>query len=231
VLSSSNVNGIIDSGINNVTNFINNAGTNISSALDNITSGNFDISGLAGVGIGLLANKLGVSRSTVNAVQTGLQIASALSTGGLSLLANPAILNSVAGLLGGSGALSSLTSLTGLLGGSGALSSLTSLTGIPGLGSIGGFLGGGGLAGQTRQAAGFSNTVNRAVVDVAVLKILGSNKIPAPRYTYPSLRALGAANNIAQAQRFLSLLPGSGSSVAQEINTNYTEPYSPGISG
>jgi hypothetical protein len=194
VLSSSNTGEIIESGINNVTSFVNSAGTNINNAVDRITAGNFNYSGLAQVGIGLAANRLGISQSTVNAVQTGLQVARALSTGGLSALANPGVIRSITGLLGGSSLLSSSS-----------LSALRTVARIPGLGVImGGLLGGGGLAGQTRQAAGFSNTVNRAIVDVAVSKILGSNKIPAPVYGYPSRRALAPATNILQAQNVLA---------------------------
>ena len=78
---------------------------------------------------------------------------------------------------------------------------------------VGAFMGGGGLAGPTKQAAGFSNTVNRSTVDAAVVKILGSNKIPTPIYTLPTARSQAAATNIAQAQSFLSNSPGGGSAV------------------
>lgn len=191
-LSSSNIGEIVESGINNVTSFVNSVGTNINNTVNSIAAGNFS-SPLAQIGIGLVANKLGISQSTVNNVQTGLQIARALSTGGLSALANPGVIRGITGLLGGA------------LRGSSSLSALNTVARIPGLGVIiGGLLGGGGLAGQTRQAAAFNNTVNRLIVDVAVQKILGSNKIRAPVYGYPSRRALAPALNILQAQNVLA---------------------------
>ena len=74
-------------------------------------------------------------------------------------------------------------------------------------------MGGGGLAGQTKQAAGFSNTVNRSTLDAAVVKILGNSKIPTPIYTVSTAKSQAASTNITQAQSFLSNSPGGGSAV------------------
>ena len=108
-----------------------------------------------------------------------------------------------------------------LLGSSGALSSLTSLANIPGLGSVvGAFMGGGGLAGPTKQAAGFSNTVNRSTLDAAVVKILGNSKIPTPIYTVPTAKSQADSTNITQANNVLAGLQGQATSaISSAVNT------------
>jgi hypothetical protein len=176
-----------------VTNFVENAGTNLTDALTN-----FDPSSLLTnpALLGLATNVLGIKGNDAKNLNTAVQIGTAIFTGGASLA--PTILKSLGGIFGGGS----------------SLSSLSTLGSIPGLGSvIGAFMGGGGLAGPTKQAAGFSNTVNRSTVDAAVVKILGSNKIPTPIYTLPTARSQAAATNIAQAQSFLSNSPGGGSAV------------------
>ena len=95
-------------------------------------------------------------------------------------------------------------------------------------------MGGGGLAGPTKQAAGFSNTVNRSTLDAAVVKILGNSKIPTPIYTLPTARSQAASTNITQAQSFLSALPGSGSAASQGVRADYSQPidlYNNSIAG
>jgi len=165
--------------------------------LDNITSGNFSLdptSFLSGPGLGLAEKALGIKGNDARNLNTAIQIGTAIGT---SLLTNSSVLNGISSIFGGSG--------TG---------ALTSLTNVPGLGSVvGAFMGGGGLAGQTKIAAGFSNTVNRSTLDAAVVKILGSNKIPNPIYVLPTARSQAAATNVAQAQSFLSNSPGGGSAV------------------
>jgi len=95
------------------------------------------------------------------------------------------------------------------------------LSSIPGLGSVlGAFGGGGGMAGQTVHAAGFNNTVNRSTVDSAVVRILGSNKIPSPIYEYPSASSKAQITNVTQAQNVLSGLQGqTNSAINSAINT------------
>ena len=121
-------------------------------------------------------------------------------------------------MLGGSGVGSAISSL---LGGSGGLGALSSLSDIPGVGDLlGGFGGGGGLSGQTKVAAGFTNTVNRNTVDVAVTKILGSKLIPTPVFEYQSAKATSATNNINQAQNVLNNLQNQAqSTINNVINT------------
>jgi hypothetical protein len=84
--------------------------------------------------------------------------------------------------------LSSLTSILPDLSSLGDFASFTSLGDIGGFGDIGGVFGGGGdsLVSSTQVAAGYTNTVNRSVVDTAFVKILGNPKIPQPSFDYPS---------------------------------------------
>jgi hypothetical protein len=95
--------------------------------------------------------------------------------------------------------LGSLTNLAGL----GNIGNL--LGGLGNLGSIGSIFGGSGssLVSATQFAAGFTNTVNRATVDAAFARIVGSDKIPLPTFQYPSLASLAPRLDIQQAQNFL----------------------------
>lgn len=94
--------------------------------------------------------------------------------------------------------LPNLTNLSSI----GNFSSLTNLGSLGNLGSISGLFGGGGdsLVSATKVAAGFTNTVNRSVVDAAFTRVLGSSKIPVPRFGIPSL---GSATDVASAQGIL----------------------------
>jgi hypothetical protein len=113
-----------------------------------------------------------------------------------------------AGLSGQFGTLTA--GLSGQL--TGALGNLGSLGSFANLGSIGSLFGGGGdLASGTQVAGGFNNTVNRATVDAAFARIVGSDKIPLPTFQYPSLASLAPRLDIQQAQNFLRNLPSSAS--------------------
>jgi hypothetical protein len=130
-----------------------------------------------------------------------------------TVFANPLGNLSNLGNLGNLGNLSNLTNLgalqgqlTGALSGqlgslSGALGNFGSLANFGAVGSL--FGGGGDLVSGTQVAAGFNNTVNRATVDSAFRRILGSTKIPAPSYEYPGFSSLGARLDIQQAQNIL----------------------------
>jgi hypothetical protein len=67
----------------------------------------------------------------------------------------------------------------------------------------------GGASGAPRVAAGFNNTVNRATVDAAVTRFLGSSKIPSPSYEFPNPASQAAKLDIAQAQNVLKDLQNS----------------------
>lgn len=68
---------------------------------------------------------------------------------------------------------------------------------------------GGASAGGTRAAGGFNNTVNRATVDAAVTRFLGSPKIPPPVYEFPGPASISSKLDIAQAQNILKDLQNS----------------------
>ena len=122
--------------------------------------------------------------------------------------------SSIPGLSSLTGSLPSLSSLTGSLPSLSSLGNFGSLTSLPGLDAIGGLFGGGGdsLVSSTQVAAGYSNTVNRATVDAAFVRILGDPKIPVAQFDYPSPNSisLNASADITAAQNFLQGLKAAG---------------------
>lgn len=104
----------------------------------------------------------------------------------------------------------------------GNFGSLASFPGLGDLGSIGGLFGGGGdsLVSATQVAPGYSNTVNRATVDVAFTKILGSPKIPTPLFEYPSRNSisLNASGDISAAQNALAGLQSIGNNILSSVS-------------
>jgi hypothetical protein len=81
--------------------------------------------------------------------------------------------------------------------------------------NVSGLLGGTGdsLVANVQKAAGFSGTVNRATVDVAMVKVFGSSKIPVPSLgaNLPDSSSIAAALDIGQAQTILKDIKGQGS--------------------
>jgi len=81
--------------------------------------------------------------------------------------------------------------------------------------NVSGLLGGTGdsLVASVQRAAGFSGTVNRATVDVAMVKVFGSSKIPVPSLgaNLPDSSSIAAALDIGQAQTILKDIKGQGS--------------------
>jgi hypothetical protein len=81
--------------------------------------------------------------------------------------------------------------------------------------NVSGLLGGTGdrLVANVQKAAGFSGTVNRATVDVAMVKVFGSSKIPVPSLgaNLPDSSSIAAALDIGRAQTILKDLKGQGS--------------------
>jgi hypothetical protein len=71
------------------------------------------------------------------------------------------------------------------------------------------------LVSNVQKAAGFANTVNRATVDTAFTKILGSAKIPVPSFgaDLPDSASIGAALDIGKAQSVLKNLQGQGTAL------------------
>lgn len=201
--------GGLTGGLNSITSNLTNL---VPGSLSNLT-GSLDIFGKAGSFATNFANPFGALDSVPNLSSL---------TAGLS-----SQLSGVTGALSGQiGALSG--QLTGALTGQlGALSGqLTgALTGVLGnFGAVAGLFGGGGdLVSGTAVAGGFNNTVNRATVDAAFARIVGSDKIPLPTFQYPSLAALAPRLDIQQAQNFLqNQLRGATASVGQAVSGQVT---------
>jgi hypothetical protein len=74
------------------------------------------------------------------------------------------------------------------------------------------------LVSNVEKAAGFANTVNRASVDTAFTKILGSSKISIPRFgaDLPNSASIGAALDISRAQTALKNLQGQGTALLNQ---------------
>jgi hypothetical protein len=97
---------------------------------------------------------------------------------------------------------------------------LGNLGNLANLGSLGSLFGGGGdLVSGTQVAAGFNNTVNRATVDAAFSRAIGSAKVPLPVFQYPSLSALAPRLDIQQAQNFLKNLQNTGQAAVSQISS------------
>ena len=180
--------------------------TNLSGSLTNITgpltnlvpgslnnlTGSLDVFGKAGSFATNFANPLGTLNSLPNFGTLTADLSGQFGT-------------LTAGLTGQlTGALSGFTGqLTGALGSFGSFANL---------GAIGSLFGGGGdLVSGTQVAGGFNNTVNRATVDAAFARVVGSDKVPLPTFQYPSLASLAPRLDIQQAQNFLRNLPSSTS--------------------
>jgi len=144
-------------------------------------------------------------------------------------------LPSLTSLTSGLPSLSSLTAgLPNLSSLSGNLPSISSLTAnLPNVSSltsqlpnfsdvnVTSLLGGTGdsLVASVQKAAGFSNTVNRASVDVAMTKIFGSNKIPLPSLgpNLPDSASIKAALDINKAETVLKDLQGQSTALLNQV--------------
>lgn len=214
---------------NNISNLsgsaLSNLATGLGGNLNNITG---QFSNLAG---GLTGSLNGITSNLTNLIPGSLSnLTSNLDVFGkagsfatnfanpLNSLTSLGSIGNLNGLLTGGGGIGG--ALTGQLGSlQGALSSqLGSLTGTLGslgnfanVGAVGDLFGGGGdLVSGTTVAAGFNNTVNRATVDAAFARIVGSNKVPLPVFQYPSASSLAPRLDIQLAQNFLKNLSGAG---------------------
>jgi len=170
---------------------------------------------------------------SIGDVASGLLSGSGSLGSAVSGLLNGGSIGDVAsGLLSGSG-LSSVTSLLSgggvgsLLGSFGGLSSLGALGS---LGSLGGLFGGGGdsLVSSTQVAAGYSNTVDRGTLDVALTKIIGSTKVPTPLFDFPSINSisLNASADITAASNILQNLKSQGGALLSQLQQTATNAVS-----
>jgi hypothetical protein len=76
-----------------------------------------------------------------------------------------------------------------------------------------------GLVSQVKSAAAFAGTVNRATVDGAVNRILGSDKIPIPTFSPPSPEALGNLADINKAKAVLKDIQTQAGAVVNQVKT------------
>jgi hypothetical protein len=212
--------GGLTGGLNSITSNLTNL---VPGSLSNLT-GSLDIFGKAGSFATNFANPFGALDSLPNIGSLTADLSGQLSsvTGALSGQIGALSGQLTGALTGQLGALSG--QLTGALTGQlGALSGqLTgALTGVLGnFGAVAGLFGGGGdLVSGTAVAGGFNNTVNRATVDAAFARIVGSDKIPLPTFQYPSLAALAPRLDIQQAQNFLrnSFAQAGGSGAGSDV--------------
>lgn len=81
------------------------------------------------------------------------------------------------------------------------------------------------LVASVQKAAAFTNTVDRASVDVAFTKILGSGKISVPNFGTASSSSVGAALDISQAQSKLQALTNQGQSVLSGISSSSSQGF------
>ncbi len=182
--------------------------------------GSFAGQGLTNIG-GTLTTSFGnISKNLTNLVPPDVSaLTSSLNVFGkagsfATNFSNPlSSLNNIGGALQGqlTGALTNLQGqATAALGQAQALAgNLSNLSLPPNL-----FVSTGDLASGAQVAAGFNNTINRKTVDAAFTRILGSSKIPAPNYEYPSTASVGDRLDISQAQNFLASLQGQGQALA-----------------
>jgi hypothetical protein len=81
-----------------------------------------------------------------------------------------------------------------------------------------------GLVTKVEKAAGFANTVDRATVDVAFTKVLGSDKIPTPSFgpDLPGSASIGAALDIDKAKTALQNIQGQGTALLNQAQGQTT---------
>jgi hypothetical protein len=80
--------------------------------------------------------------------------------------------------------------------------------------------GAGDLVAKVQTAAGFTNTTNRATLDVAFSKILGSSKIPLPSFEAPSANSLSLSSlaDISSAATILQNLKSQGGALLSQVS-------------
>jgi len=87
------------------------------------------------------------------------------------------------------------------------------------------------LVADVKKAAAFTNTVDRASVDVAFTKILGSGKISVPNFGTASSSSVGAALDISQAQSKLQALTNQGQSLVSGISSSSSQGFGSNLLG
>ena len=190
----------------NLSNITNNLTNLIPGNLSNLTA-NLDIFGKAGSFATNFANPLGNLNNLGGLLTPGAGIGGAITSqiGGITGQLGGAITSQISGITGqlGGAITSQLGGLTSQLGG--LTSAFGNLGNFANIGVVADLIGGGGdLVSGTAVAGGFNNTVNRATVDAAFARVVGSSKVPLPIFQYPSLASLAPRLDIQQALSFLS---------------------------
>jgi hypothetical protein len=190
---------------------------NIGQSVGSLTS-NLDITGKAGQFATAFGNP---TSALTNLANTNV---GAMATGALNnatAAATSAITNATAAVSGAvSNAVDSvnnqITNVTDKLGSLSNLS-LDSLSNIFGGGA-------GDLVAKVQTAAGFTNTTNRATLDVAFVKILGSSKIPVPSFEAPSANSLSLSSiaDISSAATILQNLKSQGGALLSQVSQAQT---------
>ena len=182
-----------------------------------------------------LSNLGGINLPSLSTLTAGLPSLGSLTSGLPSLSSLTNGLPSLGSLASSLPSLSSLTSklpsLSALTAGLPSLSSLGDIGSLSKLkdlfGSGAGSLLGGTkdpLVAATSPAPGFNNTVNRATLDTATTRILGSDKIPTPSFDYPDPNSLSAkaALDIDFAKTKLQELQGQGTALLGSVTGQVT---------
>lgn len=201
----SNLGGIAQGVTGGVTKAISSA-TSTLSGLTNLTSGLPNLSSLSSL-TGLNTGALGNLNNLLTGGGFGGAASSALgSLSGVASGALGSVTNLVSGTLGnlGSVAQNSLGSLSTALDLGGKMSSFSIDFSL---------FSNSGIASKVQKAPAFTNTVDRASVDVAVQQVLGNPKIPVPSFeTPPNISTADAQLDINYAQNILNSItsPVSG---------------------
>ena len=169
-----------------------------------------------------LSNLGSVNLPSLSSLTAGLPSLSSLSSGIPSLSSLASSLPSLSSLTYKLPSLSALTAGLPSLSSLGDIGSLSKLKDL--LGSGGGSLLGGTkdpLVAATSPGPGFNNTVNRATLDTATTRILGSDKIPTPSFDYPDPNSPSAkaALDIDYAKTKLQELQGQGTALLNQAQS------------
>ena len=68
-----------------------------------------------------------------------------------------------------------------------------------------------------QPAAGFTNTVDRATLDAAVTRVIGSPLIPTPTFELPSASSLGTVADINAAKSLLAQAQSTAQGIGSRI--------------
>ena len=170
----------------------------------------------------ILNNIGGINLPSLSSLTSGLPSLSSLTSGLPSLSSLTSGLPSLSGLasrLPSLGALTAGLPSIASLGNLGNLSKLKDLFGVGGGSLLGGTKDP--LVAATQPGPGFNNTVNRATLDTATTRILGSDKIPTPSFDYPDPNSPSAkaALDIDFAKTKLQELQGQGTALLNQAQS------------